>query len=183
MVRKGIFLSVFLCLLISTLILLTFWGIYSVIFFDPWEDWTYIIGNEYEIIKSHSGSVALHKINGVGTILDDCIVSFSYNDSYVLMEWLSVSEWENGISFDEYYRLNEDKIEFFIFCFDDENLYGPITKEEEFNKKCNELNVGETSEWIETNRKPEGAYGSSMYDVWKYEKYLKKLSKDHMKAE
>ena len=178
---KRIFLNIFLCLLISTLILLAFWGLYSitkaVIFFDPWEDWIYVVADEYEIINCHSGSVVLHKINGVGTILDACIVSFSYNDSYILMKRLSVSEWDDSVAFDEYHKANEEKIEFFIFCFDDENLYGPYTTEE-FNKKCNEINVGETPEWIETSAKPKGAYGSSIYDSWKYEKHLKKLSKD-----
>ena len=143
-------------------------------------DWQYLLPNNYRVSRVNDDAIIFSKITQLNPQLSDLkldrfILSFCYNDAYIGLKRIPLDEVSRGVFF-EIQKYNDSDEEFCLVDEDDGNIiygpyvaeyylvdafndsiYGPYSKEE-YEAKCNELNVGSMCEWINTDSKPEGAH-------------------------
>ena len=115
-------------------------------------DWSYELPNDYVIWHINSRKIVCGKKNtehSITNVVGDYIIKFCYNDQYVCMQCVEVS---NNLLED----IDESNSRFYILDTINEDVYGPLL-EQEFKEMINILKADNLSAWIPTKPKPDGA--------------------------
>lgn len=115
-------------------------------------DWSYELPNDYVIWHINSRKIVCGKkntANSITNIVGDYIINFCYNDQYVCMQCVDVS---NDLSED----IDKSNPQFYIIDTINEDVNGPLL-EKEFEDVLKFLKVDNLSTWIPTKPKPDGA--------------------------
>ena len=101
-------------------------------------DWSYRINDSYEIARSNSEEIILCKTDG-HIFVSEYISEFCYNDRYICVKRIT-------------YDHPEIPAQYFIVDMDTDEVYGPYTSQEDFEKEKERIKVGELNDWISTNK-------------------------------
>ena len=115
-------------------------------------DWSYEFPHEYFLWHINSRKIVFGKKqteNSIKNIVEDHVIRFCYNDQYVCLQCVEVSE--NVLE-----EIDESNPKFYVIDLLNETVDGPLEKNE-YEKKLNVLYVDNLSMWIPTKPKPEGA--------------------------
>lgn len=140
-----------------------------VIRWNPTGDWTYEnLPNGYALMRINKKTVNLvitdqqlsHK--GVLTgrpLINTYISAICNNERYIAVKWTDPDE----IDFEKIKDHDFSTAKYYIVDSTNDDLYGPYDTEEAFLRQCEELSVGEFSEWINTLDMP-SVLGDKYYD-------------------
>ena len=110
-------------------------------------DWKYDdLPNDYSVWRTNSRRIILCHSYGTtaSTIVDAYVSEIAYNNDYIFAKQVTVPEDSNK-------KIDTSNPSYYILVVETDELYGPYT-EDEFNNKCEELEISEIPEWIKTTR-------------------------------
>lgn len=87
-------------------------------------------------------------------IIGTYISEFCYNERYIAVKQL---EKPTDEQLENIQALYQEAPDYYLVDTQTEAIYGPFTEKEDFERTCEEQNVGDLGEWIPTVPAPEGA--------------------------
>ena len=116
---------------------------------NPRGDWELPLCNGYYIFRTSSRDICVvherdNYKDSFEDIIDSYITCFRYNSRYIAVRRLVVAD-----------RALLDDIQ--SVDAETDTIYGPFAEKEDFERTCEEQNVGDLGEWIPTVPAPEGA--------------------------
>ena len=140
-----------------------------VIRWNPTGDWDYEdLPNGYTLMRVNSRTIVLQSPNWLEVPGEDWVTTtriYSYisaicnNERYIAVKWTDPDE----IDFEKIKEHDFSTAKYYIVDSTNDDLYGPYDTEEAFLRQCEELSVGEFSEWINTLDMP-SVLGDKYYD-------------------
>ena len=124
---------------------------------NPQGDWSYDLIGDYSIWRINSRDITLGKYTSdfsCSTVVDSYITCFAYNDRFIAVRRLDVPK---EYFQEDIFEMDFEQANWFIVDTQTDEVYGPYFSDEEFQKQCEELPVGELGDWIDTYPAPEGA--------------------------
>ena len=148
----------YVCILAVTLVA-CFFNLFIFSCFGPGlSDWEYELPNDYYVVRVNSDTIGIGIKNENGysysTVIDNYIVCFAYNDKYVCARRFELAE---RIRQEEILKMNIEEAKYCIINTETNDVYGSLTAEE-YETLCNEFNIIDLCDWINTYPTPDGAH-------------------------
>ena len=115
-------------------------------------DWSYKLPNGYVIWHINSRKIVCGKKeteNSISNIGGDYVLKFCYNNIYVCLQCVDVSD-------DLSKEIDEAYPQFYIINTEKDEIVGPLF-ETQYIEKINSINLNNLSSWIKTKPAPNGA--------------------------
>lgn len=124
---------------------------------NPQGDWDYELCHDYYIMRINKSTIDLCRKNGVSFlgIVDSYVTAFCYNADFIAIRRLEIEPEDK--SFDEITELDLEEADYYLVDARDGTVFGPYQEEDGFERVCQEQNVGDLGEWIDTYPDPKGA--------------------------
>lgn len=128
---------------------------------NPQGDWIYPIQHGYCIVRVNNVDIKLCVAKPISEgqstylhVVDEYIISFSYNDSFIAVKRLTIDE---DATFEEIMAMDVDQAQYYLVNAENRMVFGPFAEQSEFDNICTEQDVGTLGEWIDTYPAPSGA--------------------------
>jgi hypothetical protein len=121
------------------------------------EDWLYLLPNDYAIVHVNSGCIIFgkHQDYAVATVVDNYILEFCYNSTWIGLKRLPVSEDQMHF-YEEVNAMDQSTAEYYIVDAEADTIYGPYTIAE-YNEYIDSFEIIDMCDWIETVPAPPGS--------------------------
>ena len=141
-----------------------------IIRWNPRGDWEYKdLPGEYSLIRTNNKNIVLESSRwlpipdrenaATKTRVATYISAICNNERYIAVRWTSPEE----IDFDRIQEHDFSTAEYYLVDSTNDTLYGPFDTEKDFMQQCEELSVGNLTEWIDTLSMP-SVLGDKYYD-------------------
>ncbi len=126
---------------------------------NPRGDWELPLCNGYYIFRTSSRDICVvherdNYKDSFEDIIDSYITCFRYNSRYIAVRRLVVAD---RALLDDIQSVDTEAADYYLIDAETDTIYGPFTEKEDFERTCEEQNVGDLGEWIPTVPAPEGA--------------------------
>ena len=126
---------------------------------NPRGDWELPLCNGYYIFRTSSRNICVvHERDNYKdlfeNVIDDYITCFQYNSRYIAVRRLVVAD---RALLDDIQSVDTEAADYYLIDAETDTIYGPFAEKEDFERTCEEQNVGDLGEWIPTVPAPEGA--------------------------
>lgn len=123
---------------------------------NPQGDWDYELCHDYYIMRVNKDRIDLCVKNNTHyeIIVDMYITEFCYNIDFIAVRRLEIGPEDK---FDEITELDLEEADYYLVDARNGTVFGPYQEEDGFERVCQEQNVGDLGEWIDTYPDPKGA--------------------------